>query len=120
MEILSYSHSRKRDLPVTHSSLLCAWLSIHSFFLYTKTTLLGHCYGFVGGEGKIAIVTALPLLIFVFIVFKYSVYGIYSSLFFVLAWNFGFRMWRLTRALGVLFLVPAEYSAVMCGAFPGT
>ena len=35
----------------------------------------------------------------------------------MLAWNFGFRMWRLTRAPGVLFLRPAEYSAVMCGAF---
>ena len=44
--------------------------------------LLGQGYGFVVGGGNIAIVTALPLLIFVLIVFKYSlVYGIYSSYF---------------------------------------
>ena len=29
-------------------------------------------------------------------------------------------MWRLTLALGVLFLMFAEYSVVMCGAQPGT
>ena len=29
----------------------------------------------------------------------------------MLAWNFGFWMWRLTRAPDVLFLGPAEYSA---------
>ena len=34
----------------------------------------------------------------------------------MLAWNFRFRTWRVTRAPGVLFLRPAEYSAVMCGA----
>ena len=46
--------------------------------------------GFVGGGGNSAIETALPLLIFVLIVFKYSLlYGIYSSYFFMLAWNFG-------------------------------
>ena len=38
----------------------------------------------------------------------------------MLAWNIGFRICRLTRASGVRFLVPAEYFAVMCGAFPGT
>ena len=76
--------------------------------------------GFVGGGGNIAIVTALSLLNFDCIVFKYSlVYG-FSILFFMLAWNFGFRTWRLTRAPGVLFLRPGEYSAVMCGAFPRT
>ena len=36
--------------------------------------------GFVGGGGNIAIVTAQPLLIFVLIVYKYSLAsGIYSS-----------------------------------------
>ena len=29
-------------------------------------------------------------------------------------------MWRLTLARGVLFLLSAEYSAVMCWAWPGT
>ena len=38
----------------------------------------------------------------------------------MLAWNFGFWMWRLTRAPGVLFLEAAEYSAVMCGVVPRT
>ena len=28
------------------------------------------------------------------------------------------RLWRLALARGVLFLLPAEYSAVMCGAWP--
>ena len=35
----------------------------------------------------------------------------------MLAWSFGFRMRRLTRAPDVLFLGPAEFIAVMCGAF---
>ena len=38
----------------------------------------------------------------------------------MLAWNFGFQMWRLTRDSDALFLGPAEYSPVMCGAFPRT
>ena len=38
----------------------------------------------------------------------------------MLAWNFGFWMWRLAQATDVLLLGPAEYSAVMCGSFPGT
>ena len=33
----------------------------------------------------------------------------------MLAWNFGLRMWRLTRAPGVLFLGPAEYSSNVRG-----
>ena len=31
----------------------------------------------------------------------------------MLAWNFGFRMWRLTRAPGVLFLGP-KYDLLLC------
>ena len=38
----------------------------------------------------------------------------------MLAWGFGFWMWRLTLAHGVLFLMSAEYSVLMCGAWPGT
>ena len=35
----------------------------------------------------------------------------------MLARGFGFWMWRLTLAGGVLFLLPGEYSVVMCGAW---
>ena len=38
----------------------------------------------------------------------------------MLAWGFGFRMWRLTLARSDLFPVSADYSVVMCGAWPGT
>ena len=38
----------------------------------------------------------------------------------MLAWGFGFWMWRQTLARGVLSLPSAEYSVVMCGASPGT
>ena len=118
---MSYSHSRKPDLPETHSSPLCTWLSVLCFFAPAKTTLLGQGYVFFVGGGNIAIVTALPLLNFVLhcVQIFISLWFIYI-LFFMLAWNFGFRTWRLTGALGVLFLGPAEYSAVMCGAFPRT
>ena len=45
--------------------------------------LVGRVMGFVGDSGNIAIVTALPLSIFVLTVFKFSfVYGIYSSYFY--------------------------------------
>ena len=46
-EILSYSHSRKPDLPVTHSSRLSTWLSVLFFFSSpAETTLSGQGYGF--------------------------------------------------------------------------
>ena len=38
----------------------------------------------------------------------------------MLAWGFGFRIWRLTLARGGLFPLSADYSIVMCGAWPGT
>ena len=38
----------------------------------------------------------------------------------MVAWGFGFRMWRETLARGVLYLLSAEYSEVMCGAWPET
>ena len=63
---MSYSHSRKPDLPVTHSPL-STWLSILFFFFSpAKTTLSGQGYGFVGCGGNIAIVTALPPSSFVY------------------------------------------------------
>ena len=58
---MSYSHSRKPDLPVTHSYPLSTWLRYSSFF---SPPLKPHCQGrvmgFVGGGGNIAIATALP------------------------------------------------------------
>ena len=46
-EIMSYSHSRKPDLPVTHSSPLSTWLSELFFFSSpVKITLSGKGYGF--------------------------------------------------------------------------
>ena len=46
-EIMSYSHSRKPDLPVTHHSPLSTWLSVLFFFSSpAKTTLTGRGYGF--------------------------------------------------------------------------
>ena len=38
----------------------------------------------------------------------------------MVAWGFGFWMWRQTLASGVLYLLSAEYSVVMCGNWPGT
>ena len=46
-EIPSYSHSRKPDLPVTHSSPFSTWLRILFFVSFpTKTTLSWQGYGF--------------------------------------------------------------------------
>ena len=47
-EILSYSHSRKPDLPVTHFSPFSTWLSVLLFFFLSpaETTLSGQGYGF--------------------------------------------------------------------------
>ena len=35
-EVLSYSHSRKPDLPVTHFSPLSTWLNILFFFFFPR------------------------------------------------------------------------------------
>ena len=37
----------------------------------------------------------------------------------MLAWGFGFWMWRLTLTRGFMFPLSADYSVVMCGAWPG-
>ena len=59
---MSYSHSRKPDLPVTHSSPLSKWLSVLLFFFppRLKPRCQGRVMGFVGGGGNIAIATPLP------------------------------------------------------------
>ena len=59
-EIMSYSHRRKSDIPVTHSSPLSTWLSILFFFFFPVKTTQGRFMGFVGGGDNIAIATALP------------------------------------------------------------
>ena len=59
---MSYSHSRKPDLPVTHSSPFSTWLSVYSSFFLPplKPRYQGRVVGSVGGGGNIAIATALP------------------------------------------------------------
>ena len=58
---MSFSHRRKTDLPITHSSPLNTWLSVLLFFSpRLKPLCQGRVRGFVGGGGNIAIATALP------------------------------------------------------------
>ena len=60
-EIMSNSHSRKPDLPVTHSSPLSTWLSVLFFFAPPlKPRCQGRVMGFVGGGGNIELATAIP------------------------------------------------------------
>ena len=101
--------------------------SLCAVVVYKILTVLGgfffsNYYFFVGGGSNIAIATALPpSLVHCSIAIKHQiVYGFSPIYFFMLAWGFGFWMWRLTLASRVLFLLSAEYSAVMCGAWPGT
>ena len=57
---MSYSHSRKPDILVTHSSPLSTWLSIlFVFSSQLKPRCEGRVNGFVGGDSNIAIATAL-------------------------------------------------------------
>ena len=77
---MSYSHSRKPDLPVTHSSPLSMWLSVLFFFSGPlKPCCKGRVMGFVGGGGNIAITTALPLSSFVYCCKHQIVYGFSQS-----------------------------------------
>ena len=79
---LSYSLSRKPDLPVTLPLPSSTWLSVlFPFFLsfssiFFSPLLKPRCYGrvmgFVGGGGNIAIVSALPLSSFLIVVSIYS------------------------------------------------
>ena len=69
---MSYSHSRKPDLPVTHSSPF----STSSFFPPPlKPRCQGRAMGFVGGGGIITIATALPPSSFVYCCKHQIVYG---------------------------------------------
>ena len=77
--------------------------------------------GFVGGGDNIAIATALPPSSFVYCIVNTRQFLDFLYLFFfTLAWGFGFRTWRRSLAHGVLFLLPAKYSGVMCGFWLGT
>ena len=64
---MRYSHSRKPDLPVTHSSPLSTLLSVLLFFPPPlKPRCQGSVMGFVGGGGNITIATDLPPSSFVY------------------------------------------------------
>ena len=64
---MSYSHTRKPHLPVTHSSPLSTWLSKLLFFPPPlKQRCESRVMGFVGGDGNIAIAIALPPSSFVY------------------------------------------------------
>ena len=58
---MSYSHSRKPDLPVTQCFPLARGLAYSSFFPPPlKPRCQGRVNGFAGGSSNIAIATALP------------------------------------------------------------
>ena len=80
----------------------------------------GRVVGIVGGGGNIAIATAYSYL-FVYCIVNIKQFMKFLYLFFFrLAWSFGFWTWRLTLACCILFPLSAEYSVVMCVAWPGT
>ena len=70
--------------------------------------------GFVGGGGNIAIATALPLYC------KHQIVYGFSFSFFMVACYFSLWMWRQTLARIFLYRLSAEYSVLMCRAWPGT
>ena len=63
---MSYSHSRKPDLPVTHSYPLSTWLSMLFFFFLPCQNHAVRVMGFVGDGGNIVIATTLPPSFFVY------------------------------------------------------
>ena len=75
--------------------------------------------GFVGGGGIIAIATVLgalcPYLYCILFEIIKPFTGIRLHLFFMRARGFGFRMWRLIRARGVLSLLLTEYTSNVRG-----
>ena len=83
---MSYSHSRKLDLHVTHSSPFSTWLSV-LFFFYSP--LKPHCQdtvmGIVDGGGNIAIATALLPLNFVYCIVNIKLIMKFLYLIFMLA-----------------------------------
>ena len=101
-EIMSYSDSRKHELPVTHFSPFIKWLRVLFFFpSHLKPLSQSRVMGFIGGGGN---TTALPPSFCVLCWKHVIIYGILISYFFMLAWGFGFRMFRRTLAGGVVVM----------------
>ena len=65
---MSYSHSRKPDLPVTPFLKYVAWRTLLFFPGQLKPHCQGRVLGFVGGGGNIAIATAIPPSLFVYFI----------------------------------------------------
>ena len=109
---MSYSHSRKPDLPITHSSHFSM-----GFVMAYELWGSGFCFWL----GNIAIATVLPLSYYCVLYCKHgTVYGI--SLFVCLGFNeaSGSAFFRLTLARGVVFMLSVEYSEVTCWVWSGT
>ena len=75
--------------------------------------------GFVGGGGNIAISTALTPSFCVLCCKHLVVYGIHMS-FFYACLRLRISDVETNPASGGLFPLSADYSVVMCGAWPGT
>ena len=91
---MNYGHSRKPDLPVTHSSPLSTWLSLlfFSFPPPLKPRCQGRIMGFVVGGGNIAIATALPPSSFVYCIVNIKLFMDFLYLIFYGCLSFGFWM----------------------------
>ena len=76
--------------------------------------------GFVGGGGNIAIATDLPPSSVQYCIVNIKSFMEFIYLIFYACLRLRFLDVGQTLALGVLCLVSAEYSVVMCGAWPGT
>ena len=73
--------------------------------------------GFDGCSGNIAIETAIPPPYFIYYIVNIKQFMEFFNILFILACGFDFWMWGLTLAHAILFLLSAEHSAVMCGAW---
>ena len=97
------------------------WFSLLFFF---SSPLKPRCQcrvmGFVDGAGNIAIATSLSPSFCVSYCNHQIVHGISISYFYACLRSFGFRMWRLTLACGVLCQLSASNSVVTWWARPRT
>ena len=76
--------------------------------------------GFVGGGGNIAIATALPPSPFMYCIVNIKDFMNFFYLIFYGCLRLRFLDVETNPGRGVLYLLSAEYSVVMCGAWPGT
>ena len=92
------------------------WLSVLSLYHPSKTTLLGWFVGFVGDGGNIAVVTAIPLIIFCTALCVLLFVCFFTLLFLLRTLIFGCR-----DQPGPSHPFPGvrRYSAAMCVAYPG-